>query len=56
MIFFSCTSSAILRMTPLSPPFFTAYGSSVTMIASLPCESGSEWARARMRTRPRPVS
>ena len=32
--FFSLTSSAILRMTPPSPPFLTMNGSSVTTIAS----------------------
>ena len=42
-------------MTPLSPPFFTPYGSSVTMMADLPPRSSSMWARARMTTRPRPV-
>ena len=56
VIFFSWTSSAILRMRPPSPPFFTMKGSSVTMIASLPCPMSSVWARARTRTRPRPVS
>ena len=32
---FSWTRSAIFLITPLSPPFFTPYGSSVTMIADL---------------------
>jgi hypothetical protein len=49
------TSSAIFAITPLSPPFFTPYGSSVTMIALLPPRSSSMCARARMTTRPRPV-
>ena len=51
----SLTRSAIFLITPLSPPFFTPYGSSVTMIALLPPRSSSMWARARMTTRPRPV-
>ena len=46
------TSSAIFSIRPPSPPFLTMNGSSVTTIASLPCFSGSMWARAWMRTRP----
>jgi hypothetical protein len=52
---FSLTSSAIFAITPPSPPFFTPYGSSVTMIALLPPRSSSMCARARITTRPRPV-
>ena len=44
------------RSGRLSPPFLTMKGSSVTTIASLPWLSGSMWARACTRTRPRPVS
>ncbi len=51
----SPTSSAILRMTPVSPPFLTPYGSSVITIADLPPRSSSMWARARITIRPRPV-
>jgi hypothetical protein len=54
--FFSWTRSAIFWISPPSPPFFTAKGSSVTMIASLPWPIGSICARACTRTRPRPVS
>ena len=52
----SFTRSAILRMTPSSPPFLTWNGSSVMTIASWPPFCGSMWATARMRMRPRPVS
>ena len=55
MITFSRTRSAIFAITPPSPPFFTPYGSSVTMIAFLPPRSSSTCARARMTIRPRPV-
>ena len=54
VIFFSRTRSAILVMSPPSPPFLTWNGSSETMTASLPPRSGSMWARARTRTLPRP--
>ena len=54
--FLSWTRSAIFVIRPPSPPFLTMKGSSVTMIASLPCDSGSMCARACTRTRPRPVS
>ena len=54
--FFSLTRSTILRMTPLSPPFLTMNGSSVTTIASRLPRICSMWAVACMRTRPRPVS
>ena len=50
----SLTRSAILVMTPFSPPFFTPYGSSVTMTADLPPRSSSTCARALMTIRPRP--
>ena len=46
VITLSCTRSAIFLITPDSPPFFTPYGSSVTMIADLPPRSSSMWARA----------
>ncbi len=52
---FSLTRSAIFLITPESPPFFTPYGSSVTMIAFLPPRSSSTCARPRMMIRPRPV-
>ena len=55
VITFSLTRSAIFLITPLSPPFLTPYGSSVTTIALLPPRSSSMWARARMTMRPRPV-
>ena len=55
-IFLSLTSWAIFWMSAPSPPFLTMKGSSVTTIASLPWVSGSVCARARTRTRPRPVS
>src|SRR5215216_3538581 len=42
----SLTRSAIFLITPTSPPFFTPYGSSVTMIADLPPRSSSMCARA----------
>ena len=51
----SWTRSAIFLMTPVSPPFFTPYGSSVTMIAFLPPRSSSVCMRARMMIRPLPV-
>ena len=54
--FLSCTRSAIFWIRPPSPPFLTIHGSSVTMIASLPWETGSMCARACTRTRPRPVA
>ncbi len=54
LIFFSRTSSAILVIRPLSPPFLTMNGSSETITASLPPRSGSMWTRARTRTLPRP--
>ena len=50
----SLTRSAIFLITPSSPPFFTPYGSSVTMIAVLPPRSSSMCVRARMTIRPRP--
>ena len=55
-IFLSWTRSAIFVISPLSPPFFTAKGSSVTISASLPWPISSMPTRARTRTRPRPVS
>ena len=50
----SLTRSAIFLITPVSPPFLTPYGSSLTTIAVLPPRSSSMWARARTRMRPRP--
>ena len=52
---FSWTRSAIFRITPVSPPFFTPYGSSLITIADFPPRSSSMCARARMTMRPRPV-
>ena len=54
--FFSLTRSTIFLMTPLSPPFLTMNGSSVTTIASRLPRICSKCAVARTRTRPRPVS
>ncbi len=54
VIFFSRTRSAILVISPPSPPFFTWKGSSETMIDSRPPLSGSMWARARTLTDARP--
>ncbi len=51
----SLTSSAIFAITPVSPPFLTPYGSSVTMIADFPPRISSMWARARITIRPRPL-
>ena len=48
------TSSAILAITPSSPPFLTPYGSSLITIALRPPRCSSACARARMTTRPRP--
>ena len=53
-IFFSDASSA-MALTRFS--LLTWYGISVTTICDLPDDSFSSiWARARMTTRPRPVS